>query len=129
MTVIDDIDAIAARGDLTPNEKRTQIAVRRANEGRTALLSVSLPRTFNFAPYVITVMQASSNGGALFLTISATRSGVPISINNPVILYPPPLLVPDAVGAVLRGNNKRYRLDPIIAIRDTILDHLRRVAP
>lgn len=118
MGVIDDVDVLAARLDLTNEEKWRLIATRKALELQSRVVAV-LPITI----------------GAVTITgVSRTEDMVVISglggrIDWPVQIVNPPLMVPDPAGTIVRTyidhegvkTTRTFRLDPIAVLRAVLL--------
>jgi len=121
MGVLDDLATIGGRGDLTDDEKYRLIARRKADEveGR---LAVTLPATVG--PITVTGVRRVEDRGSWAVEVEGSGG----RIDWPVRVVNPPMLVPDASGTIVRDvvdggrkiGERRFRLDPLAALRETL---------
>ena len=132
----DAIAAALADGSLTDTQKRALARQIRAEAIRDAV--PTLPHTFTRGVYSITVEAGSylAAQNAIQVTLSATKNGVPFSLNNPFIFVNPPIHIDDPInGDVQRIDPKtghetgRFREDPLAALRQIIVDAVKAQAP
>ena len=132
------VQAILANGALTADQKAAQIQQAKAN-ALNQVLTGHLPYTFTQAPWSVTVSAATvvptPMGSAISLTVSATKSGVPVPVNNPVVLVNPPVLIPDPAGTITRTGpipawqgggtvTRTFTEDPVTALRQLLVSTL-----
>lgn len=115
MSVVDDIQAVRARTDLTLDEKRAAIydlkgqAIVDAFAGRVGQSMVR-------GQFTLTLTEAPTwaDRRLTFTGLRLTRNGIGVPLNLPLSIVNPPLMVPDGAGG--------YVLNVLQAIRDAIMD-------
>jgi hypothetical protein len=120
----DAILAVLADGNLTDEEKRASIRSIKANGLRN---NATFPFTFTVAPYTITAHDAQVMNGNLVAVLSATRSGVPVPLDNPFVFVNPPIMIPDTsnpeVEYDIEGRRTRgFSESPLQALRQIVVD-------
>lgn len=117
MGLVEDIQAIRQRTDLTLPQKRAAIYDLKGHAIIEALASrVGEPITRG--AFVLTLTEPPRyNGRLLRLMFTLTRNGVPVPLDLPLYIINPPILVPDGLGG--------FRLSLLQAIRDAIIDMVR----
>lgn len=114
MGLVEDIQAVRARTDLTLAEKRAQVYDLKGTALTTALAAkVGVPITRGV--YVLTLTEIPQYvGNRLRLVFTLTKNGVTVPLDLPLFLVNPPILVPDGLGG--------FALNLQQAIRDAIID-------
>jgi hypothetical protein len=118
VSLVDDIQAVRAREDLTRDEKRAMIYDLKGE----AIVAQFLPHVGNTLTRGIYTMRLDRlpvfhPNRTLEFWITVTKDGVEQPLDLPIYLVNPPILVPDGLGG--------YTLNVLQACRDALIDVVR----
>lgn len=127
----DAIAAALADGTLTDAERR--VLLRRIKARALRDSAPALPFTFTPGQFSITIETVEEVNDNLVVTLSASRLGVPIPLNNPFVFVNPPTHIEDPTGDLIRTSvgrdgvtrTRRYREAPLLAMRQAIIEAVR----
>lgn len=131
MTLRAELAAIAARQDVTADEKRTLIADAKAEAVHVAEKpqTVEIERGRN--TYALTIASVTRRLAGIVVDLSIARNGVEVPFNGPWVIINPPCMVEDEAGDIVRlvrdpktkeMTERRYRIDPAAAFREMLRD-------
>lgn len=131
MTLRAELEAIAARQDVTADEKRTLIADAKAEAVHVAEKpqTVEIERGRN--TYALTIASVRRRSAGIVVDLSIARNGEEVPFNGPWVIINPPCMVEDPQGDIVRFirgpktkevTERRYRIDPAAAFREMLRD-------
>lgn len=118
MTLRDDIQAVRDNDALTVAEKRAAIYQLKA-DAIEELFAPRVGQTITRGIYTVTLLKpvVVHPNKTVEFWIAATKNGIPVPLDLPILLVNPPIMVPDGAGG--------FTLNLLQAIRDVLMDLVR----
>lgn len=118
MTLRTDIQAVRDNGALTDAERRSAIYELKAS-AIEALFAPRVGQTISRGIYTVTLLKpvVVHPNRTVEFWIAATKNGLPVALDLPILIVNPPIMVPDGVGG--------FTENLLQAIRDVLMDLIR----